>query len=641
MGNVAIYSRVSTQQQTTDRQLEELTKIANEKGYSIDDNHVYVDIISGFKKGEIRPSFSKMIQDIEKGEINIILISEFSRLARNATDLLQQINYFKEHNVTVYFHKQNITVNNDNSNIGNTILLHVLAVMSSYEIELFAERSLGGKIIKVQNGGADTDSRAYGYTSVEKKIVINNDEAKVVQQIFEQYNQGYSVIDIAYNLNANKVPSPYSNRVKAFIENRKRNGLELKEYKFDVNNLKWRANTISRILANKLYIGQRHISYHKPDPTNILPTKQRKDRQKIYEYNEQCENLRIISDELFQAVQDRLSRAKYNRNNAIKHDNLLKSKLRCGECGGNFSVGNSFANSSFQNNKRTYKCYGIISRKDKLRTCKDGSEIRQARLDGLVVTYSLKIFAQISIETVSKERILELNKDIEMLNSILTLKLKDRQCIDDNYKKAMKRLILVDNSVVEQLITETTNKYNTDISNINNSIEKLNKELINKKITISKLSKISGTYSGLKSEMDKIRNNKELIKEMIEEYIDVIHVYRIHSIWNLIIIKYKNNLEIWGTIKAARYKKDEMFYDCFVCRYGIEFKSWCIVNSEHCFSYNKLKHTIVYDGHSSNEQYKNIKAGEYTYEEFNDILINTDNLNSYSLYYYENLRSEE
>ena len=41
---------------------------------------------------------------------------------------------------------------NSNKDVGSIILLHVLAVMSSYEIELFVERSLSGKITKVQAG---------------------------------------------------------------------------------------------------------------------------------------------------------------------------------------------------------------------------------------------------------------------------------------------------------------------------------------------------------------------------------------------------------------------------------------------------------------------------------------------------------
>lgn len=52
------------------------------------------------------------------------------------------------------------------------------------------------------------------------------------------------------------------------------------------------------------------------------------------------EGLRIVSDELFQQAQDKLSKAHYNKNNAVRHENLLKHLMVCGECGANFSVGN-------------------------------------------------------------------------------------------------------------------------------------------------------------------------------------------------------------------------------------------------------------------------------------------------------------
>lgn len=634
MGNVAIYCRVSTQQQSTDRQQEELLKLASEKGYVVDKSNIYIDVISGFKKGEVRPAFSQMLEDIENGKIKMILFSEFSRLARNATELLQHINYFKDKNITVYFQKQNITVDNNSSNIGNTILLHVLAVMSSYEIELFAERSLSGKITKVQAGLGAGDEHAYGYKNVNKKIVINEKEAGTVNEIFRMYAEGISTINIADYLNLHNIPSPYATRAKEFIENREKKGLEKKEYKFNVEKLKWRANTIARILSNKLYKGERNITFYKPNQTNVLPTWKRTDREKVFEYKEQCENLRIISDVLFETVQNRLLLASYNKNNAIKHENLLKAKMKCGECGGNFSVGNSAANSSAQEGKRTYKCYGIISRKDKERTCERGSEIRQARMDGLVVTYCLKMFAQINIENMNKDRIYKLNEEIKQLTDVLEIKKSEHKEVEEEYKTTLKRLMKVNNEIVEELIQEESDKYNKNITILNKAISKIEKEIISKKILVNKLAKMQDAYVNLYSRMDEIRNNRELIKEMIDENIDKIIVYRINNLWNLIIIKFYTDFEVWGTIKAARYKNDEMFYSPDVCKYGVEFKSWCIDNTEHCFSYNKERHTITYNGRSEIWIYKDIKAGEYTYEEFDRILIETDNLNSFPLYIY-------
>ena len=51
-------------------------------------------------------------------------------------------------------------VRDSNKDVGSIILLHVLAVMSSYEIELFVERSLSGKITKVQAGHGGGDERS-------------------------------------------------------------------------------------------------------------------------------------------------------------------------------------------------------------------------------------------------------------------------------------------------------------------------------------------------------------------------------------------------------------------------------------------------------------------------------------------------
>lgn len=93
-----------------------------------------------------------MLEEVEQGNIGLILFSEFSRLARNATDLLESINYFREKGVYLYFQKQNLWVRDDTKDLGSIILLHILAVMSAYEIELFAERSVSGKINESVNG---------------------------------------------------------------------------------------------------------------------------------------------------------------------------------------------------------------------------------------------------------------------------------------------------------------------------------------------------------------------------------------------------------------------------------------------------------------------------------------------------------
>ena len=66
MINAVIYSRVSSEseRQDTERQTEELKDYADRMGYTIVD--VYEEKVSGFKKNEQRPIFSKMLEDIQE-----------------------------------------------------------------------------------------------------------------------------------------------------------------------------------------------------------------------------------------------------------------------------------------------------------------------------------------------------------------------------------------------------------------------------------------------------------------------------------------------------------------------------------------------------------------------------------------------
>lgn len=230
------------------------------------------------------------------------------------------------------------------------------------------------------------------------------------------------------------------------------------------------------------------------------------------------------------------------------------------------------------------------------------------------------------------KRIEQLKAENEQLTKILSSKKQNANKLVESYKSTLKKLIKVDNAVVQQLIQEETNNYNKQTTKLNKEISKIEKGIITNKVLLLKLERMSNTYNNLYYKMKEIRGNKGLIKDMINEYIDRIIVYRIDKIWNLIVIKFYSNFELWGTIKAARYKNDEIYYNADFCKYGNEYKAWCIDNTEHCFDYDKVTRKVHYNGKSN--LYKNFKAGEYNFEDFNKLLVETDNLNSYPLYVY-------
>ena len=63
----AIYIRISTSMQQTDRQREELLDYAMKNNIPISEEDIYVDIISGFKEGETRPNYGILKHKVEDG----------------------------------------------------------------------------------------------------------------------------------------------------------------------------------------------------------------------------------------------------------------------------------------------------------------------------------------------------------------------------------------------------------------------------------------------------------------------------------------------------------------------------------------------------------------------------------------------
>lgn len=643
----AIYCRISTSMQSTDRQREDLLKVAKRFDRVIDADHIYIDIITGFSVGEDRPNYSALLEEIEKGNIDTILFSELTRLGRNSTELLAEVQRLQDKGVDLYFEKQDLWVRPNKKDLGSRILLAVLAITTSYEIEMFAERSISGKIDKIQKGGGiGGDNNAYGYMNDEnKKMVVRKDEAIVVNRIFNMYADGKSTIEICDILNSENVPTSYATRIQEFKENRQRKGLAPKSYDHfkDEENFTWRPSAIAKLLCKKLYTGYRFVQFHKPQVDKLEKEKgEQVEREIIYTYKLQLEDLRIVSDELFQRVQDRLAQAAYNKNNAIKHDNLLKPKLICGECGSHFTVGKQTDNATNYNmNPRTYKCYGLVDRKDHPRICKRGTEMRQWRLDGLVLTLSLYMFAEINMEKSNTNKIELLTSEIEDMLKVKDAKEKELSSLKDEHKKVMGRYAhsKEDDDTIQELMANEITEYSKKQKELVEAISKYSQGITSRRVTINKLQKLTSSYSNIKDKIDEIRQNKELVKTMVDEYIEQVTIYRIHPWWNLVIVYYTNGAESWGTIKSKRYCQDETFYDEAFCHYGTEFRTWIINNNDHSFEYDKDNQTVHYNGNS--EIYKQLQEGTYTYEEFDNMLVKNGWIGSFPLYAYEEYPSSQ
>jgi DNA invertase Pin-like site-specific DNA recombinase len=155
MIKAVIYSRVSSEgnRQDTERQTNELIEYANKMGYEL--VGVFEEKISGFKKNEDRPIFLKMLEEIEKGTIDKVLVWELSRIGRSVIQSLQNIQLLTDKKVSIYIKNFNLeTLNDDKTpNSLSMFMVQILFSVANMEAQLTKSRMVSGYRNHIKNGG--------------------------------------------------------------------------------------------------------------------------------------------------------------------------------------------------------------------------------------------------------------------------------------------------------------------------------------------------------------------------------------------------------------------------------------------------------------------------------------------------------
>ena len=132
----AIYSRVSTDKQTTDNQTQELLAVTERNDWTVE--AVYSDVISGSK--DKRPELDALMTSVIRREIDIVLIWDISRLGRSLQHLLQLIEEFHSKKVDVYFHQQKI----DTTTPAGKMCFSICGAVAEWERGMVQERIKAG-----------------------------------------------------------------------------------------------------------------------------------------------------------------------------------------------------------------------------------------------------------------------------------------------------------------------------------------------------------------------------------------------------------------------------------------------------------------------------------------------------------------
>ena len=403
------------------------------------------DGISGLKFD--RPGFNDMKLDIENGNINMVIVKDLSRLGRDYSEVGKYIErFFPENNIrfiAIYDQIDTITETDD--------MLPLRAVMNDLYCKDTSRKIRAMLYSKKKDGVYISVSAPYGYKKDPNKkghLVIDEEESKIVKDIFNMYLNGMGTYQISKKLNSDNVPPPASNRKNITT----------------VTN-KWHTETIRRILKKEVYVGDtvlgktKKINYKSNKRIN-LPTNDWLVTKNTHEA--------IISKEDFKIVNKML---KNNKGTAIKkYDYLLRGIVKCKECG---------CSITWLTAKDKYKDKVYIRRYGVCPTAEKDISVRKCTKK------------YINYDTIEKLIIDEVKKVISVY-------------IDKvDYKKVQKKY----NEILNQKVREYRDrieKVEKDIEDINSKLDKAYIDKLNNVISTGDYERISNIFVKKRDELYKI-----------------------------------------------------------------------------------------------------------------------------------------
>ena len=148
-----IFVRVSTSIQEYDRQINELTTLANSKGWSVE--AVFAEKISGAKSNKERTELLNMVAYVENNAIDKVLVTELSRLGRDTLQVLEVIEMLNSKGISLFIQNYNIETLTAEGKVNpmSQFLITILAEVARMERKTIRERVASGYTNFRSNGG--------------------------------------------------------------------------------------------------------------------------------------------------------------------------------------------------------------------------------------------------------------------------------------------------------------------------------------------------------------------------------------------------------------------------------------------------------------------------------------------------------
>ena len=186
-----IYARVSSigDRQNTDRQISDLLDYVSFKNLEI--SKIYEEHISGAKKNTERPVLQEAIEYCKTNHISILLVSELSRLGRNAFEVLATVKDLIDSGINLYMQKEQLTLLDADGKptMFAPIMIATLSTCAQLERENIKFRLNSGRKLYIERGGK-LGRKVGSVKTTEQKKKEHND-------IIFYLKKGYSVRNVA------------------------------------------------------------------------------------------------------------------------------------------------------------------------------------------------------------------------------------------------------------------------------------------------------------------------------------------------------------------------------------------------------------------------------------------------------------
>ena len=484
---VTFYARVSTDKYEQKNSLENQISFFKDM-ISQNSNWTYVEGyidegISGTST-EKRDSFLKMIEDGKAKKFDLILTKEVSRFARDTLDSIANTRELLKYDVGVQFLNDGINTLMPDSELRLTIM----SSLAQDEVRKLSERVKFGYQRSIKNGRVLGNNDIWGYDKKDCKLVINEEEAKVIKRIFELYTTGkYGFNTVAKML----YDEGYKNK----------------------NGNKFSMTTIAYIIRNPKYKG-----YYCGNKTTVadykLKTIVKKDKEDWVVYKDYENVPPIVSEEIWELAQkiynQRSAKVKDIDKRIYQNRYPLSGKIKCAIHGKSFHR----------------KVYRYVTKEDAVVWLCPNNNGRKEDKCGTPILYEKELMQ------ILKEQIKEFIHNKESIIYSLTKLYEENISLRDFDKEINKKEsdIIKIKKEKDKLLSHNINGIISDKefmernNNCNERIELLEKDIDNIRLEQKKSNNIKKEILKLESIIEnqiKVPND-----EMIVDLLDKIEVYK-------------------------------------------------------------------------------------------------------------------